>query len=114
MRHWHDDGGEPFSNSDLCFGREYSPDTGTLNVAKISIRGRFPEIGYLYNEEAHEMAVVVSGEGMVQSKGEEPQPLAVGDVIYIAQQERIFWSGNLDLIIPCSPAYNPDKHHVEE
>ncbi|MBP9667463.1 DUF861 domain-containing protein [Candidatus Saccharibacteria bacterium] len=114
MKIWHDEDGEAFTNSDVCWGKEFNPGTGAINVAKISIRGRFPEKGWGYNDEAHEMAIVVRGKGTIEIKGEESHDLKVGDVVYFAPQERVRWSGELDLIIPCGPAFEPGKHHVEE
>lgn len=115
MKKWSHDEGEKFQNSDVCYGWEYKPDTDKIDVAKIMIRGQFPagdRWGYL--EEAHEMAVVVRGEGFVETKTGERHDLIVGDVVYFSPMERFRWSGNMDLIIPCGPAFDPEKHRIEE
>ncbi len=114
MRIWHDEDGEAFTNSDVCFGREYNADDKKLNVAKILVRGVFPENGWGYNEEASEMAVITRGAGWVQQKGGERRELAVGDVVYFAAGERVRWGGDFDMIVPCAPAFEPSKHHIEE
>lgn len=114
MRFWHDEDGEEFKNSDVCCGREYNPGFGKVDVAKISIRGRFSEKGWAFNEESHEMAVIVHGEGYIETKGEGRKNLRVGDVVCVEPLERFRWGGNFDMIIPCGPAFNPQKHHMEE
>ena len=114
MKIWHDKDGEAFTNSDVCFGREYNPGCGTIDVAKISIRGRFPENGWGWLEDCHEMAVVTSGEGRAIKKTGETIALKAGDVLYIPPNTKWAWDGNFDMIVPCGPAFEPGKHHVEE
>lgn len=115
MKKWSDEDGEKFQNSDVCYGREYSPGSGTVDVAKISIRGAYPDVGkYGYLEEAHEMAVVVSGQGYIETKKGEHHNLKAGDVVYVEPMERFRWGGNMDLIVSCGPAFDPKKHKIEE
>lgn len=114
MKLWHDEDGEEFKNSDVCFGREYDPGCGKIDVAKILIRGRFPEKGWGYNDEAHEMAIVVRRSGTIEVKNDGKTQLRSGDVVYFAPKERVRWDGDMDVIIPCGPAFEPGKHHVEE
>lgn len=114
MKKWSDEEGTEFRNSDICYGREYNPGSGTIDIAKISIRGRFPETGYGYLEEAHEMAVVIRGDGYIETKAGEHHDLKVGDVVYIEPTERFRWGGDMDLIVPCGPAFDPAKHKLEE
>ncbi|MGI6612019.1 MAG: cupin domain-containing protein [Candidatus Nanosyncoccaceae bacterium] len=114
MKVWRDKDGEEFRNSKTCWGREYKPDTCKIDVSKISVRGKFPESGWGYNEEAHEVAVVVAGKGSIEKQGGEKKELAMGDVIHFAPMERVRWEGDLDLIIACGPAFDRNKHHIEE
>lgn len=113
MKLWHDEDGVEFRNSDLCFGREYKPDGGKLDIAKISIRGRFPASGWGWLDESHEMAVITRGSGYALAKDGERFELAAGDVLYIEPGRKWCWGGNFDMVVPCSPAFDPDKHHVE-
>src|SRR5690606_32517101 len=100
---------------ELCFGKEFRPKgTDKIDIAKISIRGRFPEKGWGYLLESHEMAVVVKGEGYALAKDGERFELKQGDVIYIEPGRRWCWGGNMDMIVPCGPAFNPEKHRLEE
>ncbi len=114
MKKWTNEEGLDFSNSRTCFGKEFSPGSGQINIATITINGDFPESGWSYNEEAHEMAIIASGSGWVQVKGGEKVELSTGDVVYLEPLERFRWGGNMDLIVPCSPAFDPDKHHLED
>jgi hypothetical protein len=114
MKLWHDGDGEAFKNSDKCFGREYNPGSGTIDVAKISIRGRFPEKGWGWLEDIHEMAIITNGSGYALAKDGERFELQAGDVLYIEPGRRWCWGGSFDMIVPCGPAFEPGKHHLEE
>lgn len=114
MKHWQDGDGEDFKNSEICYGKEYDPGSGAIDVAKISIRGRFPAQGFGYLEESYEMAVVVNGGGFIENKAGERYHLKVGDVVCVEPMERFYWDGDMDLIVPCGPAFDPDKHKLED
>lgn len=115
MQKWSDDQGVEFRNSIVCFGKEFQPSgTNKIDVAKISIRGQFPEVGWGYLEESHEMAVVVSGSGYIETKDGEREDLVVGDVVYIEPMKKFRWGGSMDMIVPCGPAFNPEKHKIVE
>jgi len=114
MKVWHDKDGVEFKNSNVCFGKEFKPDTDKIDIAKISIRGRFPATGWGYLEESHEMAVVMNGEGYIEAKDGERKELTVGDVVYIEPMKRFCWGGDFDMIVTCGPAFAPGKHHLEE
>lgn len=115
MKKWSQDEGVEFRNSDVCYGREFKPDTDKIDVARISIRGQFPDgdrWGYL--EESHEMAVIIRGQGYAEKKSGERFELKEGDVLYVAPMERFRWGGDMDMIVPCGPAFTPGKHKIEE
>ncbi len=115
MKKWKDSEGTEFKNSDLCFGREFKPDTDKVDIAKISIRGEYPEDkkwGYLLD--TNEMAVVIKGKGYIESQKDGRQELDEGDVVSIEASERFRWGGNMDLIVTCGPAFNPKNHKFEE
>lgn len=114
MKVWHDEDGIEFKNSDICFGKEFKPNTDKIDVAKISIRGRFPEKGWGWLEESHEMAVITRGQGVFMAKDGEHHDLSVGDVVYVEPGRRFAWKGDFDMIVPCGPAFEPSKHHLEE
>lgn len=114
MQHWHAGQGTQFSNSTVCYGEEFAPAGAPLNVAVITIKARYPEIGYMYNLEAYEMAYVVKGTGVVMNKSGEHRDLSVGDVVFFEPNERIAWDGDMQLVMPCSPPFDPQKHMEEK
>ncbi len=115
MKKWSDDEGTEFRNSAICFGKEFKPATDKIDLAKISIRGDFPENGrWGYLEDTHEMAVIVKGSGFIQTKAGQRYELTEGDVVYVEPQERFRWGGNMDMIVPCGPAFKPENHKFEE
>lgn len=114
MKKWSYEDGEEFTNSDVCFGREYNPGSGKVDIAKISIRGRFPATGWGYLEESHEMAVISRGAGYIETKDGERQELVEGDVVYVEPLKRFCWGGEMDMVVACGPAFEPGKHRLEE
>jgi hypothetical protein len=117
MQKWSDQDGVEFRNSDLCYGREYKPDgdSNKIDIAKISIRGEYPEgkrWGYL--EESHEMAVVIRGKGYILTKKEGRTDLVEGDVVYVEPKTRFKWGGDMDMVVPCGPAFYPEQHKFED
>lgn len=114
MKFWKKDTGVEFKNSNKCFGREYKSTTGKIDIATISIRGKFPENGWGYLEESHEMAFILNGEGLIETKSGQIKKLETGDVVYVEPKERFRWEGNFDMVVTCGPAFDPDKHHLEE
>jgi mannose-6-phosphate isomerase-like protein (cupin superfamily) len=115
MKKWSDEEGTEFRNSDICYGREYKADTDKIDIAKVTIKGEFPGDGqWGYLEEAHEMAVVIRGEGVITTKKGERHNLKTGDVVYVEPMERFRWEGDMDLIMPCGPAFDPKKHKIEK
>lgn len=115
MKIWKKDTGFQFRNSDNCYGEAFAETDASLDLAVIEITGRYPDTGYIYNDEAHEMAYVSQGQGYFKQKDGEWQQLDMGDVVYFAPGERVAWkSENMTIVVPCSPQFDPDKHHEEE
>lgn len=113
MKIWKKDTGNKFSNSDACYGYEYNPGSGKIDIATISIRARFPEKGWGCLEESHEMAVVIEGQGYIEFRDGKRHELSKGDVVHIEPMEWFCWGGNMDMIVPCGPAFDPNKHKLE-
>ena len=115
MKIWSDDEGTEFQNSDACWGKEFQPASRRVDIAKIFVRGEYPAAkswGYLL--ESSEIVVIVRGEGTICKKGEQPIPIKAGDVVSIETHEGYRWSGDLDMIIACSPAFDPKQVKIEE
>jgi len=115
MKIWKKGTSHQFRNGDACLVETFIEEDAPLDLAVIEITGRYPDAGYIYNGEAHEMAYVSRGQGYFKQKDSEWQPLNVGDVVYFAPGERVAWkSENMTIVVPCSPQFDPTKHHEEE
>lgn len=100
-----------FSNSTTCSGYEYSFNDRDLNVAVVTVNGRYPEKGYIFNEVCKEVGYVLGGHGSITVMGENVQQLNPGDAVMIQPGEKLFWQGeSLEMLIPCSPAFFPEQH----
>jgi mannose-6-phosphate isomerase-like protein (cupin superfamily) len=100
-----------FSNSDTCSGFEFPFEDKDLNIAVITVNGRYPEKGYLTNEVCKEIGYVLSGSGAVGKSDGEIQTLSKGDAVLIEAGEIFYWQGdNLEMLMPCSPAFYPEQH----
>ena len=38
--------------------------------------------------------------------------LSEGDVVYIPPGEKFYWEGNMTIVLPAAPAWNPEQHEV--
>ncbi|MGD8373529.1 MAG: cupin domain-containing protein [Candidatus Woesebacteria bacterium] len=100
----------PFANSETCYGVEFPFESQALNIAIITIDGRYPAKGRLVNEVCQEIAYVMSGSGKIGFDGHE-QDLQAGDAIFLDANEPYYWQGNkMQLFVPCSPAFYPEQH----
>lgn len=100
-----------FSNSDKCKGLEYPLNDKDINFSMATITGRYPEKGYCTNEECKELIYVINGSGTLNKKDEAIE-FEKGDVILIDKKEKYFWDGNCTIIMPCTPAWNPEQHKL--
>ena len=100
-----------FSNGPTCDGVEYSFGDKTMNIALVTVNGRYPEQGYVMNEVCTEMAYVISGQGKLCGKDGDGQAVATGDAVLMNPNEPYFWEGEaLTMVIPCTPAFFPEQH----
>lgn len=105
--------GELFENSVTCKGVGYSAEGAVLDIAKIEISGRYPEHGWAINEKIHEIAYVQRGTGILFIRDVETFSLQEGDVAYVAPGQHFAWSGNMTLILSCSPPFDSTQYKVE-
>lgn len=103
-----------FENSDKCAAFEYPLENPDINLAVVEVSGRYPDKGYVANEECTEIAYVLTGKGIVTFRDGESVELEVGDVILLEKGEQYYWGGNCSLCIPCTPAWYPEQHKVFE
>jgi mannose-6-phosphate isomerase-like protein (cupin superfamily) len=100
----------PFTNSPTCSGLEYQFGDKNLNIAIVTVDGRYPETGLLTNDVCTEIAYVLDGTGVV-TVGNEARKLAADDAVLIQPGEKFAWQGTkLRMLMPCSPAFYPEQH----
>jgi mannose-6-phosphate isomerase-like protein (cupin superfamily) len=100
-----------FPNSAGCTAIEYPLGDRDINVAVIKLSGRYPDKGWAVNEKCKEAAYAVSGSGKL-FVGEKVVELNSGDVVLIEAGEKYYWEGNLELVVPCAPAWYPEQHKL--
>ena len=111
MRVLHTSEGAAFSNGPTCSGVEYSFGDKDINMALVTVNGRYPESGYVMNEACKEMAYVVSGHGKLCDKDGGERDVTVGDAAFVNPGEPYFWEGEaLTMVMPCAPAFFPEQH----
>jgi hypothetical protein len=88
---------------------EYPMQEASLNVAPISIRGRYPEVGYTENNVVDSVVYVMSGTGVLGIKGGEDTLLNVGDQVHIAVRDSYYFVGELDILYAATPPWTPDQ-----
>lgn len=105
------DSAAAFTNGPTCEGIEYSFGDKDMNIALVTVNGRYPESGYAMNEVCKEAGYVVSGSGALGLEGGEQTVVGPGDAVLLQPGEKYYWEGdNLQLVMPSSPAFYPDQH----
>lgn len=102
-----------FKNSDACTAIEYPVDDKDINGAVIELNGRYPAKGRTVNLECKEMAYVIKGSGKLVVEGKETK-LNEGDLVLIEMGEKFFWEGNMQMFMPCAPAWYPEQYKEVE
>ncbi|OGK17150.1 hypothetical protein A2690_02150 [Candidatus Roizmanbacteria bacterium RIFCSPHIGHO2_01_FULL_39_12b] len=100
-------------NSDVCTAFEYPLDDKDINAAIIHLSGRYPDKGRTVNLECKELVYVLKGSGKLTCEDNEVL-LSQGDLVLIDKGENYYWEGNMDLFVPCTPAWNPKQHKIIE
>jgi mannose-6-phosphate isomerase-like protein (cupin superfamily) len=104
-----------FSNGPTCTGYEYSFGDKDMNIAVVTVNGRYPETGYVMNEVCKEVGYVLSGRGSISVVGGDMRNLETGDAVMIQPGEKFFWQGDsLEMLMPCSPAFYPEQYKIVE
>ena len=104
---------EIHENASTCIVYEHNHGDNNIDIAEAEIRGRYPEKGYSVNEQCKELFLVSEGSGKIETDGEIFE-LNKGDSVLIQPKQKYFFEGNLDLVITCRPAWNPDQYKVIE
>jgi mannose-6-phosphate isomerase-like protein (cupin superfamily) len=100
---------QEFKNSDTCVATEYEFNDPAINIAVVKVTGRYPDSGRVVNEKCKELVFVLEGSGKIFIEEKEIL-LQKGDAVLIEPLEKIYWEGNLTMVIPCTPAWSSDQH----
>ncbi len=106
--------GNPFKNSDTCEGISFSTPDPSLDLAAITITGRYPESGWAMNEVVREMVYIESGTGELLYETGETTSLKLGDVVTIDSGTWFAWNGDMKIIMACQPAFHPNQYKIKE
>lgn len=102
---------ESFTNGPTCTGFSFPFDSTDIDIAVVTVNGRYPEEGYVLNEVCKEIAYVLAGSGKLVMGTGISQTVQVGDATMIQPGEKYYWEGdNLQMVMPCSPAFDPSQH----
>lgn len=94
-----------------CIVRDYPFNDSDINGAIIKINGRSPLTGRTVNTKCKEMVYIIKGEGKIVVSDKETK-LTVGDLILINPMEEYYWEGNMEMFVPCTPAWTPEQHKI--
>lgn len=102
---------EAFSNGPTCSGYAFPFGDKDIDIAVVTVNGRYPEKGYALNEVSKEIGYVLGGTGEIVIAGGMPRQIGAGDAVMIQPGEAFYWRGEgLEMLMPCSPAFNPAQH----
>jgi len=103
-----------FVNSESCTGFEFGFGNKELNIAVVTVNGRYPDKGHLVNDVCREIGYVLHGTGIV-GIGKTTHGLSPGDAVMIEPGEKFYWHGeSLEMLMPCAPAFFPEQHRETE
>jgi quercetin dioxygenase-like cupin family protein len=99
------------SNGPFCTVGEYETDDKNINVALVTLTGRYPSNGWAVNEKCTLMAFVLSGKGRLILEGQVIE-LSEKDVAVISSGERYAWEGEMTILMPATPAWYLEQYKV--
>ncbi len=84
--------------------RAYSFPTRLMSVAYMTISGRHPQKGYLYEKDCAFCLYVTKGKGKIYA-GEDIFAVGVGDVVYVPIKTKFACDGNMEYVTFDSPGF---------
>lgn len=88
---------------------EYEMQNANLNVAPISIKGRYPESGYTSNLLSDSIVHVIDGTGVLETNTGVSVELSKNDQVHLAVGDAYYFEGNLEIIYAASPGWTPQQ-----
>lgn len=99
-------------NSPTCSIFEYTIGNENINFAVAEISGRYPERGMAQNQRSTMVAYICRGGGAIHIE-EEEYKISEGDAVCIEPNERYFWEGDMQIVISCTPPWNPEQYKIQ-
>lgn len=90
---------------------EYRMHEPKISGATAVISGRYPEKGFAVNTKAHELVLVLSGNGFVGTRRRRI-PIELGDCILLQPKEKYYWDGHMAIFIACAPSWKSREHKI--
>jgi mannose-6-phosphate isomerase-like protein (cupin superfamily) len=97
------------SHSPVCHVLEYDIHDPDINAAVARISGRYPNSGWSVNLKCKMMGFVLSGFGRIVVEGRSIE-LSENDLVLIHPGEKYYWEGNMTILMPATPAWNPTQY----
>lgn len=91
---------------------EYDGDPD-INLARITLSGRYPEHGWALNTESKMLCYVVEGSGSLYFDDSSFE-LDAGDVCIIETNEKYYWDADMTLLIASTPAWTKKQTRTLE
>lgn len=85
-----------------------------LDLAEITITGRYPETGWARNCECHEIVRLLRGTGSLALRDGETIELAESDVVHVPPKTWFAWDGDMTILMACSPAFSTEQYEIIE
>jgi mannose-6-phosphate isomerase-like protein (cupin superfamily) len=100
-----------FTNSGKVDVLEYGMDDPDIDGALATVNDKYPDQGFVVNEECKELLYVISGSGTLITKTSSAQ-ISPGDAALINKGELFRYENcdNLHLLIACAPAWRAEQH----
>ncbi len=108
MKHIPQADAEVFQNGDVA-SWEYETTSTAMNVARIKVNGRYPESGFVRNQEVDSIVHVIGGEGILGIQNGARIELAPHDRVHLAVNDTYFFEGELELLYAATPKWTPEQ-----
>lgn len=93
---------------------EYEMQDANLNLAPISIKGRYPETGYTSNTVSDSIVHIIGGSGLIELRDGTTTRLAIHDQLHLSVGDAYFFEGDLDILYAATPSWTPQQtNHID-
>lgn len=91
---------------------EYEFGDADINVAHITLSGRYPDSGWAVNTVSKECCYITRGSGTLTVE-DSVFELEEGDACIIEAGERYFWEADMTLVIASTPPWTKEQARQE-